>query len=239
MSGDDGHETLGFELERRGRFLHLDFVELHDCLSWAIVGGGQTQASRVSWCQVHRGEMPVEADPLALVEGWIAEESCVSDVVLMTSRDLDAYELEVAREGEWFAACVATVGLGNALRPGDPARHVPPAGTINLGVVLSHRLSRGAQLEALALVSAARTLAVAEAGVTSMESGDAACGTGTDCVLVASPVRGEALPWVGMHTKLGELIGRCVLTATRRGVLAWQQKHGRKAPALRSASTSA
>jgi adenosylcobinamide amidohydrolase len=216
-----------FSLERSDRFLHLDFAEPHDCLSWAIVGGGRQRATRVTWCQVSRGELPEDADPRALVESWIAEERRASQVVLMTSRNLDAFELEVARDGEWSATCLATVGLGNALRPGDSAQFVPPVGTINLGVVLSHRLSEGAALEALSLATAARSLAVSEAGVTSEESGAAASGTGTDCVLIASPATGTPLPWVGMHTKPGELLGRCVLEATRRGVEAWLQKNGR------------
>ena len=110
-------------------------------------------------------------------------------------------------------------GLGNALRAGDPPGP-GRVGTINLLCRSSAPLTAEAQLEALALAAEARTLAVREAGVPSTRTGLPASGTGTDCIVIASP-RGRApggVPYAGKHTAIGHAIGAAVLEATRRGV---------------------
>jgi adenosylcobinamide amidohydrolase len=147
-------------------------------------------------------------------------------VGLMTTRDLASHVDAIARRGELSARCIATVGLGNALRAGDPpGRSVP--GTINLLCRVSVALSPEAQLEALALAAEARTLAVREAGVASTRSGAPASGTGTDCIVIAAP-RADGVPgragsaghagYAGKHTAIGHVIGAAVLDATRRGI---------------------
>ncbi|MGH7607317.1 MAG: adenosylcobinamide amidohydrolase, partial [Gemmatimonadales bacterium] len=89
---------------------------------------------------------------------------------------------------------LATAGLANALRVGDPATapSVVP-GTINLILVVDAPLRDEALLECVALAAEARTLACLEAGVASTVSGGAATGTGTDCIAIAAPPGERAL----------------------------------------------
>jgi adenosylcobinamide amidohydrolase len=110
------------------------------------------------------------------------------------------------------------VGVHNALRVGDAPRVAEPAGTINLLCQISRPLSKEAALEALSIATEARTAAVLESGIPSVESGKPATGTGTDCIVIAAPQRGEALHYVGKHTPAGHLIGTSVLEAVRSGL---------------------
>jgi adenosylcobinamide amidohydrolase len=124
--------------------------------------------------------------------------------------------------GAFSARCIATVGLGNALRAGDPPGRATP-GTINLLCRLNLALSPEAQLEALALAAEARTLAVREASVASTRSGLPASGTGTDCIVIAAPRAGEPAAYAGKHTAIGHVIGAAVHEATRRGIVRCQR----------------
>jgi adenosylcobinamide amidohydrolase len=115
---------------------------------------------------------------------------------------------------------VATVGLGNALRVGDPA--LPAAsGTINLLCRLSVPLSPTAALEALTIAAEARTVAVREAALPSRRSGRFASGTGTDCIVLAAPVGPAGAAYAGKHTAIGQVIGAAVGDAVARGIEDW------------------
>src|SRR5581483_6629974 len=126
------------------------------------------------------------------------------------------------------ARCVATVGLGNRGRVGEPAAPAVHAGTINLLCVTSEPLTEPALVEAISIASSARTAAVLQAGLALPGSDRLATGTGTDCCIVASPLdraRPE-LAYAGLHTAVGEAIGRAAFVATARGVARWLAAHG-------------
>jgi adenosylcobinamide amidohydrolase len=145
-------------------------------------------------------------------------------VGLLTSRRLDAHVDERCEYAGLRARCVTTVGLGNALRAGDPPGASARIGTINTLCSLSCALSQEALLEALALAAEARALAVREAGVASTRSGLPASGTGTDCIVIAAPDLVDAGRYSGKHTALGHVLGAAVHAATRRGVEQWQRE---------------
>jgi adenosylcobinamide amidohydrolase len=123
---------------------------------------------------------------------------------------------------ELSARCIATVGLRNALRVGDlPSPGVISPGTINILLQTSFPLSECGSLEALSLVVEARTLAVLEAHVPSGVGNAIATGTGTDCVVVASPLpssNDSEVCFSGKHTEFGHLIGSCVYDAVSHGI---------------------
>jgi adenosylcobinamide amidohydrolase len=113
-----------------------------------------------------------------------------------------------------------TVGLGNALRAGDPPLPAK-VGTINVLCRLSMPLSDAALLEALALAAEARTLAVLECRYPSVVSELPASGTGTDCIVIACPNSGAPGAYAGKHTEVGAALGACVHEATRRATEGW------------------
>jgi adenosylcobinamide amidohydrolase len=156
-------------------------------------------------------------------------------VGLLTSRDLAAHVVQSARHGDVVARCVATVGLGNALRAGDAPVPGERAGTINVLCHVSVPLSELASLEALALAAEARTCALLEAGLPSRTSGQPATGTGTDCIVIASPLAegASAQAYAGKHTAVGHVIGAAVHAALCEGIAGWLAQYGagRAAPA--------
>ena len=203
------------KIERQGRWLIARFAAPHRMLSWAVVRGGKTQTDTVAWYRVTRDELKPPVDPKEFLKKRLTEASIPQAVGLLTSADLDGYgQSETTLDGLTVRA-VATVGVHNSLRVGDLPRAAEPVGTLNLLCQISRPLSKEAFLEALSLVAEARTVAVLESGIQSVESGKPATGTGTDCIVMAAPQKGERLHYVGKHTLAGHLIGTSVLEALR------------------------
>ena len=119
------------------------------------------------------------------------------------------------------ATCLTTVGLSNGERVGSRRMHAAHAGTINTLVHVSVPLTDGAMVEAISIVAEARTAAIVDArrGVPGM----GITGTGTDCIVVASPCGGAPLDGAGLHTAVGEAIGGAVYDATRTGAEHWDR----------------
>lgn len=211
------------EIVREGRWLITNFACPQQVLSWAIVGGGRRIAQVVAWYWVRERELRPPVDARDFLHRRLTEAEMPDAVGLLTSRDLDTYVAVERRRDPFAVRCIATVGLGNALRVGDPPGPVARIGTINLVCCLSHPVAEEALVEALALAAEARTAAVLEAAVPSRMTGRPATGTGTDCIVVAAPVASAPVRYVGKHTVFGSLIGAAVVDATRRGVGQWTQ----------------
>ncbi|HEY6003574.1 MAG TPA: adenosylcobinamide amidohydrolase [Anaeromyxobacter sp.] len=210
------------------RCLVLQLSEPHAVLSWAVLNGGLRIASEVVWCEVPGHKTPVE--PERLLRDRLAEVRLPQAVGLLTSADL-ARHVIIEREVDGAQArCVATVGLGNALRAGDPPGPAAPVGTINLVCQLSLPLSDLALLEALSIAAEARTAAVLDSGIASRRSGEPATGTGTDCIVVAAPDRSGGLCYAGKHTVAGHLVGAAVYDAVLRGARAWLRSRAGRTP---------
>ena len=218
--------TSGIALERTGRWLRARFAAPHRTLGWTIVGGGWRTAAAVSWLEVTGDELVPPIDAESFVRQQLAAEGRETEPTFLTGCALDEHVVAEATAGRASATCVATVGLGNALRIGDPSSAGAAVDTINLLCVISRPLDDLALLEALSLAVEARTAAVLEARRTSRASDGAATGTGTDCVVVAAPSGSGAERYAGKHTAVGAAVGGAVLAAVRRGVAAWLARYG-------------
>lgn len=208
------------DVTREGAWLIARFATPQRTLSWAIVGGGFHEAETVAWLEVRNKDLTPTTDPCALLTQSMAAHD-LNGVGLLTSRRLDAYVEAHAEHDQVHAHCVATVGLGNALRAGDPLCDVRPVGTINILCHVSVPLTDHGMLEALALASEAKALAVREGDVPSISTRALASGTGTDCIVIACPratAEQPAQPYAGKHTTVGHLVGAAVLDAVARGV---------------------
>lgn len=217
-------------VERRGRWLIVGFARPQMALSWAIVGGGRRRVRTVAWHQVDEAELRPPVDPRRLLRRRLAEAGIADAVGLLTSRSLDAYVDVERSHGGWSARSIATVGLSNALRVGDPPGVAGRIGTVNLLCSVSGALTEGALVEALAIAAEARTLAILEASLPSRVSGLPATGTGTDCIVVSAPLEGEPAAYAGKHTAIGHLVGLAVTEAVRRGVEAWKAENHQGLP---------
>lgn len=206
------------DIQRKGRWLVVRFPEPHVVVSWAVVRGGKTEADTIAWYRVTKEELKPPVDPKEFLKMRLGEASLPQAVGLLTSADLDLYADVEKSEEDHTVRSLATVGVANALRVGDPPRLAELVGTINLLCRVSCPLSEEAFLEALSLAVEARTTALLESGIPSVETGKPATGTGTDCIAIAAPPSGEVANYVGKHTLLGHLIGASVLEAVRSGV---------------------
>ena len=214
-------------LDLSQRWLTWHFAEPQRTASWAIVGGGLRTASSVAWHQITDACLRPPVNPVTLLQDRLQERGLGQAVGLLTSCSVAHYAQATVCCGAWTARCVVTVGLGNALRAGDLPGPTGRIGTINLVCQVSHGLTDEASLEALALCAEARTLAVREAHIASTRSGALASGTGTDCIVVASPAAAQPRErYAGKHTGLGHAIGKAVYDATQHGVAGWLARRG-------------
>ena len=209
------------------RFLEADLLTPHRTLSWAVLGGGFGQHSKVVWHFVRREELDEKADPVALFASRLEERGYHDAVGLLTARYLAPFAEAVRTVDGVSAHAVVTVGMGNALRIGDPVRTQEPVGTINILCQVSVALSDEALIEALSLVVEARTAALQAFDVASTVSGERATGTGTDCVVVASAIATDRQIYAGKHTAVGSAIGASVLQAMHTATERWLRDDAR------------
>ena len=214
------------KLSECGKWLRVDFDTPHVTKSWAVLGGGTTEARAVIWRHVTDGELCLGVDPGAYFIEQIAAHygsNAASRPIIgfLTGARLAGHtEALLDHSGIW-ARCIATVGLNNALRIGDPPSAAAPyPGTINILLQTSVPLTDPAAIEALSIVAEARAVAVLEGGIQAASGLGLVSGTGTDCIAVASPRQSGATEqrYAGKHTVLGHLIGAATYRAVAMGV---------------------
>lgn len=211
-------------------WLGIDLGSLCDVLSFAPYRAGFVQARRILWREVRNADLPPDLD----VDPWLASQIAGFDpdpkavVGFLTSRDIGFHHIATAQVEGITATALATVGLSNAERIG--IRQTRPAGawgTINIAAHIDQPLTQSAAIEALTLMAQARTSAVIEAQYPL--SGGFATGTGTDCLALASVAQRPQnaptpLRYAGMHTALGEALGRATKSAVEAGLETYLKK---------------
>ncbi|MCR8825758.1 adenosylcobinamide amidohydrolase [Pseudosulfitobacter koreensis] len=201
-------------------WLRFDLGGPHRVLSWALNRPGFVTAEAISWREVRNADLTQDLDVLDWLTGQLALRGTPDDVCFLTSRDIRAVTEHTTTAGTATARAVATVGLSNAEHIGTRLdRSGRDWGTINVAVQTDQALAEPALIEMLAIAAQARTVAVMQVGH-QLPTG-LATGTGTDCIAVAA--REGAAPFAGMHTDLGEAVGRAVHTAVLEGAQTWMQ----------------
>lgn len=189
--------------------------------SWAILGGGQGLCLRVVNKRVSDNYLKPPVTPETILRNYCDKMGWSDPIVgMLTSADIARYTMGQGQFDQLEIQCVVTVGLGNALRIGDP---VNPSlqnkpGTINTIVWSNQPVHRTAHWEAMSMISEARTAAVLDAGIMSKISGKSATGTGTDCQVFLSPISRGGLVYSGKHTRLGAVLGETVYDTIRKGI---------------------
>lgn len=200
------------------RTLILSFPERYRVLSWAPLGGGAVAARTILNHQVNIHE-PQTLDPEVYMANLARHLGVERPVVgLMTGVLIGRLVQRTVTYNDLTIEGFATVGLSNALAAGDPATYEEHVGTINLIVVVNQPLISPAMVEAMQIVTEAKTAALMAANIRSTVSDALATGTGTDCVAFACPAGVSAYRYCGKHTKLGELVGKIVSEVMREGI---------------------
>jgi adenosylcobinamide hydrolase len=122
---------------------------------------------------------------------------------------------QVATGCEGGVDAYATVGLRHPTwaAGAEEAVRVPPAGTINLVVVLPAALAPAALVNAVITATEAKTQALIEHGVP-------ATGSASDAICIACPTDGEAETFAGPRSPVGSRIARAVHAAVGAGAAA-------------------
>jgi len=206
-------------------WLELDLGTRHRVLSWSLNAPGFVDAARIFWREVRNADLPPDMDVSGWLQDQLREKGQPDAVTMLTSRDLDAYETARATVDGVTATCVATVGLSNGERVGARVdRRAKDWGTINLAICLDTALGDAALIETLSIATQARTAAVMAVGYR-LPTG-LATGTGTDCIAVAAPA--GQVRFAGLHTPIGEAVGRAVYDAIHHGAQVWMDKVRRR-----------
>jgi adenosylcobinamide amidohydrolase len=185
------------------------------------MGGGFSRARIVANHQVSQDDRGATEAPLQYLRRTIRHLAIDPRgvVAMMTGANVSRAAYAFVGRGSLVAAAWCTAGCTNALRVGDRATFGSAApGTINLIVAVNEPFEDRALAEAVQITTEARVVAVQGAGVASKKSGKLATGTGTDCLVVATPVGKAAHRYCGKHTVAGELIGRAVLASCARAL---------------------
>jgi len=130
---------------------------------------------------------------------------------------LDTYLARLVRKGESVAICE---------QRGDPGKTKGPMEREVVRIVTPGTVTDEALLEAMSIATEARTASILEAAVPSLRSGLPATGTGTDCIVMATPLAGRREPYAGKHTRIGHVVGAAVAQAVRRGAAEWKAERG-------------
>ncbi|MGX8694098.1 MAG: adenosylcobinamide amidohydrolase, partial [Methanobrevibacter sp.] len=108
------------------------------------------------------------------------------------------------------------------VRAGDPASYYEENGkfgTINTIILINACLDYETLLDAFMSATEAKTVALNDLKIPSQYSNGYATGTGTDGLCIFSNLEsGNVLTNAGKHSKLGELIGQCVIDSVKKAI---------------------
>ncbi len=210
------------ELHRHPRALHIRSATALAVTSSAVVGSELPHTRHIVNMGVsnrysgdHVGDLHEVARELHIDEPFVG---------MLTAARLEMAYVAVERRGDVSLAVVATVGLSQPTAAGRTRALpdlTPPPGTINIVLLIDGRVPPSARVNAVITATEAKTLALFETDVRTVE-GFPATGTGTDAIVVASTERGKWLEYSGPLTPIGELIGDTVRQAVSRATTAWR-----------------
>ncbi|MBQ6512033.1 adenosylcobinamide amidohydrolase [Methanobrevibacter sp.] len=118
---------------------------------------------------------------------------------------------------------ITTAGVRtNAVRAGDPAAFYEENGkfgTINTIILINANLGYETLLDAFMSATEAKTVGLNDLKIPSQYSNGYATGTGTDGLCIFSNLESSnVITNAGKHSKLGELIGQCVIESVKKAI---------------------
>ncbi len=146
---------------------------------------------------------------------------------LMTAANMQNVAISTHSFRDLEVTAVITGGIEiNGGRAGDPASYYQEdgqikmiPGTINIILLIGANIPHYAMVNAVVTATEAKTVAIQQLMAQSQYSEGIATGSGTDMIAVVgdktSPIH---LNDAGKHSKLGELIGKCVIGATQKAL---------------------
>lgn len=221
--------TSPLQIDLQPNCLIVRFPAVFDCLSWAPWNGGEASASAVANCQVGlngSGSSDTLAEDFQRVFDGVSllpEET----IGLMTAANVSAFTDCFMNSSDAWVHALVTVGLSNARSVLDIADvelgyRCDSAGTVNVVVATNALPTIAGRIQATHITASAKTAAFRDCGVMSGKSDRPADLTGTDCLVIGASGDIEE-DHCGLHTVLGEMIGRAVYTAVSQGIAGYNR----------------
>jgi len=192
-------------------------------LSSAVAGGGVGLASAIVNVHVPKNFCGEHAERV-LAEFVARRRIDAPWVGLLTGAWTENAEVASETIDGVVAMAVVTVGLSNPASAGRSAVAAWLTSTINTILVIDAAPEPAALVNLVMTVTEAKVMALAEAGVRTLE-GDPASGTSTDAVVVAATGRGERHRFGGPVSDLGWAAARAAKSALTAGIDRWMREH--------------
>ncbi|KKK63524.1 hypothetical protein LCGC14_2993410, partial [marine sediment metagenome] len=207
----DRRLTSHASLDHAQNHIHVEFCTPHQVISSAVLNGGIVQASHLVNLGVPKRLASLEPPEVTLAK-YCADAGWSGTIVgMMTAASMDSFRMARESVQNVDVVVLVTSGLSNPRRVGDRAEHRKMAtqseeiGTINIIAMTSTILTGPAMVEALMIVTEAKSAALQEAGIRSPVSNKIATGTGTDAIAVVSGLGPETVRYCGKHVLFGEI----------------------------------
>tara|TARA_R110000772_G_scaffold149739_1_gene260417 strand:- start:36 stop:731 length:696 start_codon:yes stop_codon:yes gene_type:complete len=222
--------TKQASLSHTPQHIHIEFSVPHQVISSAVLNGGLVYADHIVNIQVPKCFAAPKSPQDALNEYCDDANWNGLRVGMMTAASMDSFRMAKQSTQGVDIIVLVTSGLANSRRVGDRAEHRTIAaeskevGTINIIMMTSAILTGAAMVEAVLMITEAKTAALQDAGILSPISNKIATGTGTDSVAVVSGQGPDTINYCGKHVLFGEILGRMV-TDTVASSIAWDIHH--------------
>jgi adenosylcobinamide hydrolase len=192
-------------------------------VSSAIVGGGVAEVRSIVNLHVPRGFQCDESE--RRLDDFVRRRSLARPFVgLLTGAATEQAEHTTERREGLTVWSIVTLGLSNRSTAGrSPAMAWRPS-TINTIVIVDGQPEDAALVNLVITATEAKTLALADGGVRSLD-GEMVTGTSTDAVVVAATGRGASYRFGGPVSELGSVVARAVKSTMDASVARWMREH--------------
>lgn len=216
---------MSFSFSYCAPWLVAEFETKQRMLSWSITHPGFCDNDRVAWLEVRNSDLNPNIDAQEYMLGMLHKNKLGGALGLMTSRYIEHHHFAERIDGFVKAQCLTTLGLSNGAHVGfpDAEKSFAQVGTINSLCALNVPLSDGAMIEASSIATQARTAALMDFYRTNLPNMPVVTGTGTDCIVIASPMAGSNTMFAGLHTNVGKALGEAVYGATLEATTVWHE----------------
>ena len=212
-----------FELKQTPAHIWVGFSSERPILSSAVFNGGRCAASNIVIMKVaenFKGTRQLLQTPEYTLAEYCGQLRLDGTTVgMMTSASMDSFRRVTRLSQGVEISALVTAGISNACCAGDRADWRKfqvddnPTGTINIVIITTAMMSPAAMVEAVMIVTEAKTVAMRKLGLKSTVSGVIATGTGTDAIAVVNGFGPEVIHYCGKHVLFGEMLASAVIEA--------------------------
>ncbi|MCW4024269.1 MAG: adenosylcobinamide amidohydrolase [Candidatus Bathyarchaeota archaeon] len=191
-------------------------------VSSAIFNGGFKRVQAVLNVSVpdDYSDVVLHDDPFKLIRDSAKRIGITQDYTAMvTAAKIENYAFRTKSSNGFSVYVAATAGCSHGESSGETIKIQEITGTINIIVLIDGKPSPSCMAAALITATEAKTASVRDLDIRSRYTGDAATGSITDSLIIASTDEGSEISYGGPASELGQLIGSCVRSAVNEAII--------------------